>query len=409
MRTRNPLTLSPGASFATAALVAGLSLWSSAAPTVVYPLYARDWQIDATVTTAIFATYPIVLIPVLVIFGNLSDVVGRRGSILLGLAALAVGTLAFALAPSLPWVFVGRAFQGLGVGLALSPATAAMIEFGGPTRAHRASSTTTAATAGGLALATLVGGALVQYAAAPLHLTFWVLLAATVVTAALVWFLPRRTPAQAASHWRPRTLRVPREIRLPFVAGTLGISGAYALGAIFLALGAQIAHDLVQSDNVLIDGAVISVSAIMIGVVAVLTRRLAPRIAVSIGPAFTLVGLLLLVLAGLQQSLLLFLASSVVAGTGYALLFSGGLGLIAAAAPEQHRGAALSLAYVVGYALQAAAALGLGALATRAGLQTALEVGTPLITAIGVGAAVVANLRRRPTAVTPSAEVAAVS
>src|ERR687897_1024603 len=93
------------------------------------------------------------------------------------LAARGAGSLAFGLAPDLTWVFIGRALMGVGVGLALSPATAAMVEFGGPDGARRASSATTAATATGLALATLVGGALVQYAPNPLRLSFWVLTA----------------------------------------------------------------------------------------------------------------------------------------------------------------------------------------------------------------------------------------
>src|SRR6186713_2769135 len=125
------MTLSTRGSFWTAASVAGLALWASGAPTVVYPLYAAEWHVEPAVTTAIFAIYPVVLVPVLIVFGNLSDVIGRRAVILLGLAALTAGLIAFGLAPDLTWVFIGRALMGVGVGLSLSPATAAMVEFGG--------------------------------------------------------------------------------------------------------------------------------------------------------------------------------------------------------------------------------------------------------------------------------------
>ena len=386
-------TLGERGSFGAAAAVAGLALWSSAAPTMVYPLYLHEWGLNPAVTTAIFAAYPMVLIPVLLVFGNLSDVIGRRASILIGLAALLAGTVAFGLATDLGWVFAGRALQGLGVGLALSPATAAMIEFGGAARAALASSTTTAATAGGLALATLVGGWLVQYAPAKMHLTFWVLAAVTTAVLCVAWYLPR-TLGPAGGHWRPRTVRIPAGVRIPFTAGTLGISTAYALGAVYLALGAQIARDLVGSTNALVSGAIISVSAVVIGVVAVAARRLAPRIAVTVGPVLVLVALLLLDYAGVLQSLPLFLGSSVIGGAGYSLMFAGGLGLITAAAPAQHRGAMISLAYVIGYAVQAAAALVLGAIATTAGLQTAIEVATPTLTLIGLAALVTVRLRR---------------
>jgi len=388
------MALSERAGFWTAAAVAGLALWASGAPTVVYPLYAEEWQLQPSVTTAIFAIYPIVLVPVLIVFGNLSDVIGRRAVILIGLGALTAGSVAFGLAPDLTWVFIGRALMGVGVGLSLSPATAAMVEFGGRDGARRASSATTAATATGLALATIVGGALVQYAPAPLHLSFWVLTAVTAIVGGFAFFLPRHTRDETAGPWRPRLPRTPREERAAFTAGTLGISAAFAMGAIFLALGAQIARDLVRSDNAFVNGAIISISAVTIGVVAVVARPLRPRTAVTLGPVLAIVGLGLLIVAGLGHSLPAFIASSLVAGAGYSLMFSGGLGLVTSSAPAHHRAAVISAAYVVGYLVQAVAALGLGVLATTSGLQVALELGAPIILLLGVAALVVANTAR---------------
>ena len=385
------LTLGPRTSFWTAAAVAGLALWGSGAPTVIYPLYAHEWGLSAGDTSAIFAIYPIVLILVLILFGNLSDAKGRRFTILLGLAAMAVGSVIFGLAPDLIAVFVGRALMGVGVGLSLSPATAAMVEFGGPTGAARASSTTTASTATGLALATLVGGALVEYAPAPLHLTFWVLFGVVVVVGCAAWFLPRHTRDDSAPRWRPRPLSVPRGLRMAVAAGALGISSAFALGAVYLALGALIASDLVHSDNAFVNGAVLAICAAVIGIVAILARRLAPRKALLFGPMATLIGLGLMVESGVAHSLFLFVLASVAGGAGYSLLFSGGLGVLTAAAPAHHRAGVISSAYVVGYLAQAIAALGLGALATAHGLELAIVVGAPIIVLIGVAALIVSR------------------
>src|SRR4029453_15536666 len=63
--------------------------------------------------------------------------------------------------------------------------------------------------------------------------------------------------------------------------------------------------------------------------------------------------------------------------------------------PPHPRAPVISAAYVVGYLVQAVAALGLGVLATTTGLQFALELGAPVILLLGVAALVVANTARR--------------
>jgi MFS family permease len=182
------------ASFWTAAAVAALALWTSAAPTMSYPLYESTWKLTPTVTSTVFAVYPIVLVVVLLVFGDLADHIGRRAAILLGLTAELLGVLAFVFAQDVVWILVGRALMGIGVGLSLSPASAAMVEFSVAGRAKRAGSITTAVTAVGVALAMLVGGALVQYAPLPLHLDFVVLAVVIAVTILAAWSLPRHTP-----------------------------------------------------------------------------------------------------------------------------------------------------------------------------------------------------------------------
>lgn len=384
------MTLSPRASFWTAASVAGVAMWSSAAPTIVYPLYEASWGFTNATSGLVFAVYPIVLIPVLLIFGSLSDYFGRRYAILLGLGALAIGTLIFGVATGLPAVLIGGAFMGIGVGLSLSPAAAAMVEMGGPERAPRASSMLTASTALGLALATIVGGALVQYAPNPLHLTFFVFLAVILAVSACAAFLPRIKDEQATP-WRPRMPHVPAGIVRPFFAGTLAITVAYSIGAVFLSLGAQISVGLLQSSNAFIDGSVIAVSAVAIGIVAIVARPLPARTAVSIGPAAILIGMILLVVSGIAESMPIFVVSSIITGGGYSLMYAGGMGILTATAPTHHRAAVIAAAFTLAYVVQAAVALGLGQLATAVGLLAAIEVGGIVLVGLSVAAALVAH------------------
>jgi MFS family permease len=358
---------------------------------MTYPLYAAEWSLTPTVTTAIFAVYPIVVVTVLVLFGNLSDQIGRRSTMLLGLAASLVGVLLFAVAPSVAWVFAGRAFVGLGVGLATSPATAAMVEFSAAGKSQRASSIATAATAAGLALATLVGGGLIEYAPYPTHLNFWLLFIVLAGLFGAAWFLPRHVPAQASKRWQPGAVRVPRHLVKIFVASAIAMTAAYAHGVTMLALGAQIARDLVGSGNALANGAAIASFAIVTGIVAVLAKTIPAKTNIILGGVASATGSVLLMWSAEQHSLPIFLAAGVAAGIGYSLLFSGGLGLINANAPANHRAGTLSAIYLVAFLTMGVFALALGAAATAWGLDAAIDLGSPAIALLGIAASVLAH------------------
>jgi MFS family permease len=383
------------ASFWTCAAVLGLALWASGAATPVYPLYGSTWRLTPTVTTAIFAVYPLVLVIVLLVFGDLSDAIGRRRSILAGIVAAAIGALLFAVAPSVGWVLLGRAFMGIGVGLSLSPATAAMTDLAGPAASGRTSAIATASTAGGLTIATLLGGALVEYGPMPLHLAFWVLLAAEVVVLGLVWRLPDdRDPS--SRRWRPCGIRVPRSLAGVVVAAAACVSAAYCLGAVVLSLGADIGESLIGTSNAFVVGAAVAVSSVAIGVVAILARRVPPAIAGAVGGVLAAIALAVLVLAGSTHSLALFAVFSVVGGAGYSLLFGAGLGIVGRFAPSHHRAGTLSTVYLVAYLLQGATALWLGAEATAGGLGWSVDLALPAVGGFGLLALVLVLVLARP-------------
>src|ERR1700686_891314 len=242
-------TLGQRASFWVAAAVVVHTLWTSAAPSMTYPLYASEWGLTHTATTAIFAVFPIVVVAVLLFSGGISDYIGRRSTILIGLGSSLLGTALFAVAPSVFWVFVGRAFIGLGVGLCAGPAAAALLEFSVAGQETRASSINTLAQAVGIVLATIVGGALIQYAPYPTHLNFWVLLAVLASLFAAAWFLPRPASNKALGRWQPKLPSVPRGIRKIFAAAAIAAGSGYVIGGLMSSIGAQIGPGLVGSDN----------------------------------------------------------------------------------------------------------------------------------------------------------------
>jgi MFS family permease len=82
-------------------------------PTPLYAVYRDRFGFSGTELTLIFAIYAVALIPSLLVFGQLSDRVGRRPVIVGGLGVAAVGLLALAMAQSTAWLFVARAIQGV--------------------------------------------------------------------------------------------------------------------------------------------------------------------------------------------------------------------------------------------------------------------------------------------------------
>lgn len=386
-----------GSRWAAASAVA-LALWASAAPTLVYPAYAAEWHLTTAVTTTVFAAYPVALIGTLLLLGGFAEAVGNRIAILAGLGFLGLGALTFLLAPNLALLLTGRALMGIGVGLSLGPATSVIASAGRDGVRDRTGAVTAGASSVGIITALLVGGATVQFGPSPLHSAYGVLLAGVVVAVLAVWFLPRARPSAArvtAGRWRPRRLAVPQH-RMPFLAGAFGVSAAYALGAIFLGVGAQFARDTVRSDDAFVNGVVLAISAAAIGVVALLAGRLRAATALRIGALAAVAGQALMITAGATHSMPVLVLYSLVGGAGYSLLFSGGVTLVTQSAPAEHRAATTSSAYLVAYLVQAVVALGVGALGTAVDLQTALVAGSATVVALTLAALL--TLRSRASA-----------
>lgn len=119
-----------------------------------------------------------------------------------------------------------------------------------------------------------------------------------------------------------------------------------------------------------------------IGVTALLLARVSPYVSVAVGAVLTILSVGLMAAAASFGSIVLFLGWCIVGGVAYSFAFSGGLGVINQAAPVAHRGATLSLLYLVAYALQAATAIGIGALATATTLGAAVGVAATTLTGL---------------------------
>src|ERR1700712_3348090 len=285
------LPLSRRATFWSAASVLALCLWASAAASVLYPTYEAHWKLSSVAVTSVFGTYPVALLLVLLFFGGLSDFVGRRRTMLFGIALIAVSAIVFALAQNVGWLFVARTLQGFGTGFAIGAASARLVENNISKNPRFPSSMTTASTATGLTLALLLSGLLAQLAPLPLVLSFVLLFVLAALAFVFVALTPDDRPASSGARWSPQRLHLAPGTVRPFIVATLSVSVAYSVGALFLSLGSSMARQLTHTTNLVVIGATLALSSLVIGVTALLIQRISARIAVVLGGAVSIGGL----------------------------------------------------------------------------------------------------------------------
>src|SRR5881227_4115973 len=74
-------------------------------PTPLYPLFEQRYSFGELMVTVIFAVYAFGVIAGLLVFGNLSDEIGRKPVLLTGLAFSAIRAFLFVFAGSLVAIF----------------------------------------------------------------------------------------------------------------------------------------------------------------------------------------------------------------------------------------------------------------------------------------------------------------
>lgn len=289
-------------------LMAGVNL-----ATPLYAVYRRELGFSSAVLTLIFAVYALALVPSLLLFGPLSDRVGRRRMIAAGLTVAVCGLALFASARGLWWLFAARGVQGLAVGMTSGAAGAALVELERGTRG-RAALLAALAQAGGSAAGPVCAGLLAEWAPAPRRLCFVVGVGATAV--ALLAALPS-TPGTGGG-WAIQRPSVPAEIRARFALVAITGAVVWAVAALFLSVVPSYAGSLLHTANLALLGAV---SALMLATscaaqLAAERRAIPSRHAQPAGLALLLGGLVALVAAFPTHSLVVLLAGALLAGRG---------------------------------------------------------------------------------------------
>ena len=379
--------LPPAAGFWVVAGVFVLLLFAAAAPSPLYGVYQAHWRFSAVTLTAVFAVYALLLLVTLLVFGSVSDFVGRRQVILVSLAMSAGACGLFLAAHGVGLLFAARALQGAAVGTASSAAGAALIDLQ-PPGSGRAPVVTTAASLLGLGAGGLGTSALVQYGPAPAHLVWWLLLGASLAAAVAVLAMretaPRR-PGVLAS-LRPR-VAVPRQARGTFAMALPCLTAVWMLSGFYLSLGPSLAVQVVGSADLVWGGLVIFLLAGIGAAGPVVFRGVSGPAAMLTGCLGLIAGAVVTLAAIELTSAAAFLAGTAVAGAGFGTAMLGAFRTVTARAAAGQRAGLVAAYFIASYLAFSVPVVAAGIATTHFGLHRTALVYCAAIAALAAVAA----------------------
>jgi MFS family permease len=341
-----------------------LLLAGSIAPTPLYAVYQAAWGFSPITVTMVFGVYAVAVLAALLVFGSLSDYVGRRPVLIAATALSALTMLLFAHANGVAMLLVARVIQGLATGSAVGALGAGLLDL----NKARGTVANSVAPMMGSATGALGASLMVQYLPAPTQLVFFVIFVGFVLQAVGVFFIPEtatRKPGALAS-LKPR-FGIPMAARRPFLVAAPALVAVWALIGFYGSLGPALVRLVAHSDSFVLGGLAMFVLAASAALTVLVLQRTAPRSMMLLGTTALLVGVGVSLLATVRGSTLLFLLGTAVAGVGVGGGFQGALRTVVPLAAPHERAGVLSAIFVLCYLAMGLPAVSAGVLTVYGG------------------------------------------
>ncbi|MER9654976.1 MFS transporter [Mesorhizobium sp. M0152] len=336
--------------------------------TPLYVIYKQQFDFSQITLTLIYAVYVVGNLGALLVFGGLSDVVGRRPASLAAMAVAIVSAVVFLFAVNVVSLDVARILSGLGIGVGAGTGTAWIAELLPDADKARASVIATSTNFLGLGFGALVSGLLAEYEPWPLRLPFIVYLAALAAVTVLVW-RTRETVAKPRGlgqvSMRPK-LSVPEDIRARFVAPAVTGFGAMALVGFYAAVAPSILAQQLHQTNHAVAGALFFELAIVTAASIVALKQMQSGKAMLAALALMIPSILMVVAAQMLASMALMIAATACCGVTAALGYRGSLQVVNEIAPEDRRAEVVSSFFICCFIGNALPVIGIGIISTYA-------------------------------------------
>jgi MFS family permease len=283
-------------------------------------------------------------------------------------------TIMFMLATSVVWLFAARALQGLATGLALSAASAALLDLHPQRDSGAVGLHNGAASAGGMGLGVLVSALIVELLPAPRVLPYVAAFLLFAVAFAGTLAMPEPVADPVGLRLRPQRPGIPREVRPAFLLAALGAMSSWSISGLSLALGPELSATLFHTPDHLVGGLSVFALAGTAAIAQLVFRRSVPWAGAAGGSIVLSAGLLGIVLATAAGSGALYVIATVIAGAGFGVAFLGALRALSSSIPAEHRSSVMSAFYLVAYASFSVPAIVAGILTASIGLDATFEI-----------------------------------
>ncbi|WP_242144146.1 MULTISPECIES: MFS transporter [unclassified Bacillus cereus group] len=351
-------------------------------PSPLYSVYKNLWGFSSGMLTIIFAVYALILIPSLLLFGQISDYIGRKKVLLIGFLITFFSTVIFIFANGLFTLFLARALQGIAAGMISGTATAALIELQPPKNNQMGSLIASLATSGGTAIGPILSGVLAQYSSFPTLLPYIIHLFLLIPSFIVFWIMPETVKKTDEKKWKLQKPNVPRNIRREFSIGALVAFIAWSVTALFMSLIPSYVINFMEIQNLSIAGGVVFLMLGTSSMTQIFLKKFPIHTSMISGLLFLIGGLIGIVVAVPLHSLTLLLIGTITTGLGQGLSFMGAMMLVNKIAPKNSRGDVFSSLYVVIYLGVGIPIIGIGFGAQSVGLYNSILIYTCFIASI---------------------------
>lgn len=412
-----------GRSLAAAAYIFAVVMMGTTMPTPLYPTLSAAFGFGSAATTVLFAVYAVGVVAGLILFGNLSEKIGRRPVLFLALVLSLVSAVLFLLAGlpttgsgtgasggttvGLVLMYCGRVLSGLAAGIFTATGTVTVMENAPAGKATFAAAVATAANIGGLGLGILVAGCVAAWIGMPLTAPF---IAHAVMLAVAALLLPGvrdavvrdrggdraadRGADQGGASGRgaglpgwvpePRLPTVPTSVRGLFVAAVPAVIAGYTVCGLYSSLVPNFMTRTLDIHSPATVAAVAAALFIASAVAQIVLRNLPDRTLMVAG-LLLLIGCAGLLVAALQVgNLPLLLVASVIGGAGQGVTFMTGMRAMTSRVAPAERTAVTTSYFIVGYLALAVPAMLAGLLTIPLGLVGSATVFAVIVVVLAV-------------------------